>query len=98
MKKKYNIKDFPETQYKTFSDNWFKECFKISCKANESQRKLSKQIVTKYKISGICDPCYIANLICLYPDWINRLFFCYSICIKKVHNRKQYKKFVGGLK
>lgn len=97
-KNRYNLKDFPETQYKTFSDSWFKECFKTGCKANTKQKATSKQIVIKYKIGGICDPAYIANLICLYPDWVDRLFFCYNTCIKRIHNKTQYKSFMGVLK
>jgi len=97
-RKQYNKKDFPETQYKTYSISWFNECFKIGCKANDKQKDMSIHIIKKYNISGICDPAYIANLIALYPDWIKRLFFCYNTCIKKVHTKKEYLQFVGDLK
>ena len=96
-KENYNLKHFPETEYKTFSESWFNECFKIGCKANNKQKSISKEIVKKYKINGICDPCYIANLISLYPDWVKRLFYCYSSSINKVHNEKQYLKFIKGV-
>ena len=53
-------------KHKTYTDEWFDECFTISsAKIPDDIRKLSTRICRSYGISGICDPMYIANITAL---------------------------------
>lgn len=55
-------KQFPETKYPVFSDSWFRECFK-GVRASPEIKKAAVEIVRRYKIGGLSDPGYIANVI-----------------------------------
>jgi len=90
---KYNIKQFPETKYKTYSDSWFKETFK-NVNVSSKIKSQAKQIVKDNKIGGLCDPGYIANTIKNSPNKesaIQRINSAYSSTIK---NKKSVSKII----
>ena len=61
-KHKYNLKNFPEMKYKVLSDSWLNACLIDVNQSNRTKNK-AKRIVKTFKINGICDVGYIANVI-----------------------------------